>query len=310
MMKHDLHKKFLHAAALKIGAACVLTCLLVVGFLPLGSLGYAETPQVGEGTPVVVETPESLPQPGTPEITDETSTPSDTPVETPSEPAVEPQPPAEDPAPVTPTEPVNDRTWFIGADDASAVVAELWNDGTFVVDGAGDTLVFEDAKSVPWLKAGFAADIKRVIFADVIAPKSLAYWFEGCENLTELASVPAALDMTHTFFNCAKLKELSDDFTFAPDAKTKACFGFAETPTEPLITTYRGTDSAVRAYDWAQDGRTLVNPDVPVTPDAPDTGTDQPENPAPNPDGEATTPTAVSYTHLPGTLAWTCSTER
>ena len=274
-----------------MGAAFALSCLMVMGFLPLGSLGYAETSQVGEGTPVVVEAPESSPQPETPDASDDTSAPSDTPVETPSEPTADPQPPAEDPAPVIPTEPVNDRTWFIGADDASAVVAELWNDGTFVIDGAGDTLVFEDAKSVPWLEAGLAADIKRVIFADAIAPKSLAYWFEGCVNLTELASVPAALDMTHTFFDCPKLKDLPDDFTLAPDAKAKACFGFTETPAEPLTTTYRGTDPTVLAYDWTQDGRALVNPDVPVTPETPDTGTDQPENPAHNPDGEATTPT-------------------
>lgn len=284
-------KKQTSKAAPKVGAAFALSCLLVVGFLPLGSLGYAETPQVGEGTPVVVETSEASPQPETPNPTDDASMPSDTPVETPLEPTVEPQPPAEDAAPVTPTEPVNDRTWFIGADDASAVVAELWNDGTFVIDGAGDTLVFEDAKNVPWLKAGLAADIKRVIFADAIAPKSLAYWFEGCENLTELASVPAALDMTHTFFNCPKLNELPDDFTLAPDAKTKACFGFTELPAEPLTTTYSGTDPEVLAYDWVQDGRALVNPDAPVTPEAPDTGTSQPESPTPNPDGEATTPT-------------------
>lgn len=259
-------------AALKFSAACVLSCLLVVGLLPLGSLGYAETPQAGEGTPVVIETTEPQPQPETPNIQDEAPTPAVPSVTTPSTSEVAPQPPVETPAPA---EPVNDHTWFIGADDPSAVIAGLWEDGTFVIDGAGDVVAFKDAESVPWLKAGFAPDIKRVIFADAIVPKSLAYWFEGCENLAEIANIPGGVkDLTHTFFDCPNLTELPDDLAFAPDAKFEATFGFSKLPAEPLTTIYRGTNDAVLTYNWPQDARTLINPDAPITPEPP---TDQPD---------------------------------
>lgn len=288
------HISFWWKAAPGVGAAFALSCLLVIGLLPLGSLGYAETPQAGEGTPVVVETTEPQPQPETPNIQDEVPTPTEPSVTTPSTSEVAPQFPVETPAPV---EPVNNHTWFIGADDPSAVVAGLWEDGTFVIDGAGDVATFEDAESVPWLKAGFAPNIKRVIFADAIAPKSLAYWFEGCENLAEIANIPEGVkDLTHTFFDCPNLTELPNDLAFASDAKTEATFGFTKLPAEPLTTIYRGTSDAVLTYNWPQDTRTLINPDAPITPEPP---TDQPDvvipdtekDPDTNLDTEPTDPT-------------------
>lgn len=183
-----------------------------------------------------------------------------------TEPAL-PTAPVEPPA--TPSVPEYESAWPIGLDETAAVVAELWDDGTFVVDGAGDTLAFKGADEVPWLADGVADDIKRVVFADAVEPASLAHWFEGCANLEEVANVPAgAEDLTRAFFDCPKLVELPDDLAFADDAVLEECFGFAEPPDEPLSTVYRGADENVLAYAWDLDGRVLANPDAPEPPAA------------------------------------------
>lgn len=195
----------------------------------------------------------------------------------PSEPAAKPEPqpqPEPQPEPTVPETPVApeleyENAWPIGADEASSVVAELWADGTFVVDGAGETVAFDDVEDVPWLVAGVADDIERVIFADKVEASSLAHWFEGCSNLREVANVPADVeDMTRAFYDCPRLVELPDEFAFADEAVTEACFGFEE-PAETLLTTsYRGADENVLAYAWELDGRELVNPDAPEPPAA------------------------------------------
>ncbi|WP_368042462.1 hypothetical protein [Gordonibacter massiliensis (ex Traore et al. 2017)] len=168
--------------------------------------------------------------------------------------------------PTTPSVPEYGNAWPIGLNEAAAVVAELWDDGTFVVDGAGDALAFESADEVPWLADGVANDIKRVVFADAVEPTSLAHWFEGCANLEEVANVPAgAKDLTRLFFDCPKLMELPDDFAIADDTKVDELFGFKEAPAEPIETVYRGTDENVLAYNWDADARILVNPDAPAS---------------------------------------------
>ncbi|WP_260620272.1 hypothetical protein [Gordonibacter massiliensis (ex Traore et al. 2017)] len=189
---------------------------------------------------VVVETPSSTPAP------------------------IEPEP--EPVVPEAPAIPDYENAWSIGKDDTATVIAELWDDDTFVVDGSGDTLAFECAEDVPWLAAGVADDIKRVVFADAVEPASLAHWFEGCMNLEEVANVPAgAKDLTRLFFDCPKLVELPDDFAIADDTKVDELFGFKEAPAEPIETVYRGTDENVLAYNWDADARILVNPDAPAS---------------------------------------------
>lgn len=181
------------------------------------------------------------------------------------------QPDPEPTVPDVPAEPAPapdyDNAWPIGAGEASSVVAELWADGTFVVDGAGEALAFASVEDVPWLAAGVADDIERVIFADKVEAPSLAHWFEGCSNLREVANVPADVeDLTRAFYDCPKLVELPDEFAFADEAVAEACFGFEE-PIETLLATfYRGADENVLAYAWELDGRKLVNPDAPEPP--------------------------------------------
>ena len=247
--------------ASRISAACLLCALLVLGLLwpvPVSfaaekdaaaseAAAEAAVPEVpaGDVGNVMVEAPSDAPAPSGPQS----------------------QPESEPIAPDAPIVPEYERAWPIGADDASAVLAELWPDGTFVVDGAGKTVAFDKVEDVPWLAAGEADDIKRVIFADKVEATSLAHWFEGCSNLSEIANVPASVeDLTRAFYDCPKLVELPDEFAFADEAVADECFGFGEPAETLLATVYRGADENVLGYAWNLDGRELVNPDAPEPP--------------------------------------------
>lgn len=248
-------------AALILGAAFALCLLLVLGLLwpvPVSFAAEEAEAPAGDVDNVVVETP--------------------APSEPVAKPEPQPQPQPEPSVPETPVapEPEYENAWAIGADESSSVVAELWDDGTFVVDGAGETVAFDDVEDVPWLAAGVADDIERVIFADKVEASSLAHWFEGCSNLREVANVPADVeDMTRAFYDCPKLVELPDEFAFADEAVAEACFGFEDSTEELLTTAYRGADENVLAYAWELDGRELVNPDAPELP-----ATEEPQDPA------------------------------
>lgn len=265
------------------GAALLLCVLLVVGLLWPVPLSFAAS----EEDAVVPEATEETEAPKTPVDVDNVvvETLSDVPAPTEAEPTI----------PEIPVVPEYENVWPIGVDEASSVVAELWDDGTFVVDGAGEALSFDSVEDVPWLAAGVADDIKRVIFADKVEPESLAYWFEGCSNLTEVANVPTTVNnLTRAFYDCPKLVELPDEFALVDDAVTEACFGFTHFGDEPLTTLYRGTDENVLAYEWELDGRALVNPYAPEPPaveepETPDVPADEPtDDPVNEPAGEPT----------------------
>lgn len=278
MTKPALHSIASLKAAPLLGAAFALCLLLVLGLLWPFSYSFAASEAASEASSPFEAAPEAAFESAKPVgSSDATTSPVDDVnnviVTTPSTEPSPPTAPVESPA--TPSVPEYENAWPIGLDEAAAVVAEFWDDGTFVVDGAGDTLAFESADEVPWLADGVADDIKRVVFADAVEPSSLAHWFEGCANLEEVANVPAdAKDLTRAFFDCPKLVELPDDLAFADDAILEECFGFAELPDEPLTTVYRGTDEKVLVYAWDLDGRILANPDAPVPP-----ATEEPADP-------------------------------
>ena len=285
MTKPALHSIASLKAAPLLGAAFALCLLLVLGLLWPFSYSFAASEAASEASSPFEAAPEAAFESAKPVgSSDATTSPVDDVnnviVTTPSTEPSPPTAPVESPA--TPSVPEYENAWPIGLDEAAAVVAEFWDDGTFVVDGAGDTLAFESADEVPGLADGVADDIKRVVFADAVEPSSLAHWFEGCANLEEVANVPAdAKDLTRAFFDCPKLVELPDDLAFADDAILEECFGFAELPDEPLTTVYRGTDEKVLVYAWDLDGRILANPDAPVPPAAEEPA--DPEAPADDP---------------------------
>lgn len=264
------HEHVIAKAALRFGAALVLCLLLVSGALWPVSYSFAASEAASSKAPLSPEAASEATYGTTKPIDPSaTTTPSvddaDNVIVT--TPSTEPTPPTTPVEPAIPSVPEYESAWPIGLDETAAVVAELWDDGTFVVDGARDTLAFESADEVPWLAAGVSDDIKRVVFADAVEPSSLAHWFEGCANLEEVANVPADVkDLTRAFFDCPKLVELPDDLALADDAVLEECFGFAEPPDEPLSTVYRGADENVLAYAWDLDGRILANPDTPEPP--------------------------------------------
>lgn len=299
-------------AAPRRGAACLLCVLLAVGVLWPVPLSFAASEQVAgeptksEGASEKAEPkPEAKPMPeaSAPEPPDnvvvappavEPADPAPEPSTTP-ELAPDPKPvPAPEPEPSEPTVPVHDRMWAIGKERPDSVVAELWDDGTFVVDGYGAAGGFDAIEDVPWLAEGWADDIKRVIFADKVQAESLAHWFEGCANLSEIANVPVdSKDMTRAFYACPNLVELPDDFAVADMAAATECFGLEATEGESLLTTvYRGTNEAVLAYAWERDGRKLVDPDAPIPPvvDTPDDSEDPDSSEIPDAPSAAETP--------------------
>ena len=67
------------------------------------------------------------------------------------------------------------------------------------------------SSSLPWYNN--RASVKKVVFADVIRPEKMAYWFYGMTNLTEFENMEnldtsGVTSLYDTFYNCSKLTEL------------------------------------------------------------------------------------------------------
>ena len=86
---------------------------------------------------------------------------------------------------------------------------ELDSHGWLTISGSGEAPVFQSADDQPW--AAVRDQITEVWFEDVetLTIPDLAYWFEGCVNLTtaELPLTPAI--GKHAFYNCPKLSTLT-----------------------------------------------------------------------------------------------------
>ena len=81
--------------------------------------------------------------------------------------------------------------------------------GWLTISGSGEAPVFQSADDQPW--AAVRDQITEVWFEDVdtLTIPDLAYWFEGCGNLTT-AELPLAPTIgKHAFYNCPKLSTLT-----------------------------------------------------------------------------------------------------
>ncbi len=81
--------------------------------------------------------------------------------------------------------------------------------GWLTISGSGEAPVFTSADDQPW--AAVRDQITEVWFEDVetLTIPDLAYWFEGCVNLTT-AELPLAPTIgKHAFYNCPKLSTLT-----------------------------------------------------------------------------------------------------
>ena len=96
-----------------------------------------------------------------------------------------------------------------GTIPGSSVKWELDSHGWLTISGSGEAPVFQSADDQPW--AAVRDQITEVWFEDVetLTIPDLAYWFEGCVNLTT-AELPLAPTIgKHAFYNCPKLSTLT-----------------------------------------------------------------------------------------------------
>lgn len=91
----------------------------------------------------------------------------------------------------------------------STVKWELDSYGWLTISGSGEAPVFTSADDQPW--AEYRDQITEVWYDDMeaLTIPDLAYWFEGCVNLTN-AELPLATAIgRHAFYNCPNLSTLT-----------------------------------------------------------------------------------------------------
>ena len=81
--------------------------------------------------------------------------------------------------------------------------------GWLTISGSGEAPTFQSADDQPW--AAVRDQITEVWFEDVetLTIPDLAYWFEGCVNLTTAELPLAPVIGKHAFYNCPKLSTLT-----------------------------------------------------------------------------------------------------
>ena len=77
------------------------------------------------------------------------------------------------------------------------------------ISGSGEAPVFQSADDQPW--AEYREQITEVWYDDMstLTISDLAYWFEGCSNLTTAELPLAPVIGRHAFYNCPKLSTLT-----------------------------------------------------------------------------------------------------
>ena len=81
--------------------------------------------------------------------------------------------------------------------------------GWLTISGSGEAPVFQSADDQPW--AAVRDQITEVWFENMetLSISDLAYWFEGCVNLTTAELPLAPVIGRHTFYGCSKLSTLT-----------------------------------------------------------------------------------------------------
>ena len=96
-----------------------------------------------------------------------------------------------------------------GTIPGSSIKWSLDSKGWLTISSSGEAPVFTSADDQPW--AAVREQITEVWFEDVetLSISDLAYWFEGCTNLTTAELPLAPLIGKHAFYNCPKLSTLT-----------------------------------------------------------------------------------------------------
>ena len=96
-----------------------------------------------------------------------------------------------------------------GTIPGSSIKWSLDSKGWLTISGSGEAPVFQSADDQPW--AAVRDQITEVWFEDVetLSIPDLAYWFEGCVNLTTAELPLTPVIGRHAFYNCPKLSTLT-----------------------------------------------------------------------------------------------------
>ena len=96
-----------------------------------------------------------------------------------------------------------------GTIPGSSIKWSLDSKGWLTISGSGEAPVFTSAEDQPW--AAVREEITEVWFEDMemLTIPDLAYWFEGCTNLTTAELPLAPVIGKHAFYNCPKLSTLT-----------------------------------------------------------------------------------------------------
>ena len=91
----------------------------------------------------------------------------------------------------------------------SKIKWEIDSHGWLTISGSGEAPVFQSADDQPW--AEYREQITEIWYDDMSALTipDLAYWFEGCTNLTTAELPLAPVIGKHAFYNCPKLSTLT-----------------------------------------------------------------------------------------------------
>ena len=96
-----------------------------------------------------------------------------------------------------------------GTIPGSSIKWSLDSKGWLTISGSGEAPVFTSADDQPW--TGVREEITEVWFEDMetLTIPDLAYWFEGCVNLTTAELPLAPVIGRHAFYGCSKLSTLT-----------------------------------------------------------------------------------------------------
>ena len=96
-----------------------------------------------------------------------------------------------------------------GTIPGSSIKWSLDSKGWLTISGSGEAPVFATADDQPW--AAVREEITEVWFEDMetLTISDLAYWFEGCVNLTTAELPLAPVIGRHAFYGCSKLSTLT-----------------------------------------------------------------------------------------------------
>ena len=91
----------------------------------------------------------------------------------------------------------------------SGIRWELDNKGWLTISGSGEAPVFTSADDQPW--AEYRDQITEIWYDDmsILTIPDLAYWFEGCTNLTTAELPLTPVIGKHAFYGCSKLSTLT-----------------------------------------------------------------------------------------------------